>query len=174
MRTALTMVILVTLAGCGRPAPPPAPAPAIRLTSSAIAPGGRINPRQSAHGDNLSPPLNWTAVPGAETYAIVMEDPDAPGRTPFVHWLAWNIPAGVTSLAEGEDAGVQGGNDNGQLGYFGPAPPSGTHHYRLKIFALDTTLPLGRGEKKDALDRAMDVHVLARGELDGTFAAPSN
>jgi len=171
MRTALTAVLLVALAGCQ---PAKAPTPTIQLTSPAIPEGGRINPRQSAHGANLSPPLRWTPVSGAKAYAIVMDDPDAPGPKPFVHWLAWNIPAGATVLAEGAPPPVQGENDDGSVGYSGPHPPSGTHHYRLRIFALDRPLTLTAGTGVDALARAMASHVIAQGELDGTFAAPSN
>ena len=175
MRTALTAVFLVALAGCQ---PAKAPAPTLRVTSPAIPADGRIDPRQSAHGANLSPPLRWTPVAGAKTYAITMDDPDAPGTRPFVHWLMWSIPAGVTALAEGASGSfsgaVQGENDNGQRGYFGPAPPSGIHHYRLRVFALDGALTLAPGAGGEALARAMAGHVIAQGELDGTFAAPSN
>jgi Raf kinase inhibitor-like YbhB/YbcL family protein len=153
----------------------------MRLTSGAIATDGRIAARQSAYGENLSPPLAWTSVAGAKTYAIVLEDPDAPGARPFVHWLVWNIPGAVTSLPQGlpTDAtlrtpagAAQGVNDAGKTGYFGPRPPSGVHHYRFKIFALDRALTLAAGANRDALGRAMNGHVLGMGELTGTFAAP--
>jgi len=157
-------------------------AASMRLTSSAVAADGRIAARQSAYGQNLSPPLAWTSVAGAKVYAIILEDPDAPGARPFVHWLIWNIPGATTALAEGlatsatprsPGGAVQGANDAGRTGYFGPRPPSGVHHYRFRIFALDGRLTLGAGADRAALGRAMNGHVVGIGELTGTFAAPS-
>ncbi len=153
----------------------------MRLTSSAIAPDGRIAARQSAYGENRSPPLSWTGVAGAKAYAIILEDPDAPGARPFVHWLIWNIPGDVTALPEGLPASpalqnprgaVQGVNDAGKTGYFGPRPPSGVHHYRFRIFALDGRLTLAAGADRAALGRAMNGHVVAMGALSGFFSAP--
>lgn len=169
MKMVPILIACLALAGCGV-----AHAAGIRLTSAAVGVDGRIAARQSAHGQNLSPPLSWSGGAGAKTYAIVLEDSDAPGARPFVHWLVWNIPGAMTSLAEGRvPAGAaQGANDAGGTGYFGPRPPSGIHHYHFKIFALDGTLGLAAGADRAALSRAMNGHVLAGGELVGTFAAP--
>ncbi|MYM66987.1 YbhB/YbcL family Raf kinase inhibitor-like protein [Pseudoduganella sp. FT55W] len=109
-----------------------------------------------------------------------MEDPDAPNK-PFVHWLAWNIPAGVTSLPEGlqeqphltqPDGVLQGRTTRGSIGYFGPRPPVGDppHHYHVQIFALDSLLPLGWGADRDQLLQAIQGHVLAKGEILGRYA----
>lgn len=178
MRIALGVAMALCLAGCGHAE---APATAMRLTSSAIGADGRIDPRQSAYGANLSPALFWEPAAGARAYALILEDPDAPGAPHFTHWLIWNIPGGTTSLPQGLPIGPgltappgarQGLNDAGDAGYFGPKPPSGVHHYHFLIFALDAPLTLGPEARRDTLVGAMRGHVLAKGELIGTYAAP--
>jgi Raf kinase inhibitor-like YbhB/YbcL family protein len=146
----------------------------VRITSGAIGSDGRIANAQSNYGANISPPLVWSPIAGARSYAIVLEDPDAGGPRPFVHWLVWNIPGTVTALAAGQVApgAVQGRNDHDTIGYFGPRPPSGVHHYHLHIFALNAPLALAPGADRWALSAAMNDHVMAVGELVGTFAAP--
>jgi hypothetical protein len=122
-------------------------------------------------------------VAGAGAYAIILEDPDAPMERPFVHWLIWNIPADVDWLPEGipnnaspvtPQGAVQGRNDNGSYGYFGPRPPAGTgtHHYHFQIFALDGPLTLHADADIRALVDAMKGRVIADAELVGTYAAP--
>ncbi len=177
MRIALSLIVAFCLAGCGRAQN----GAAMRLTSTAVGADGAIAARQSAYGQNLSPPLAWARVAGARTYAVILEDPDAPGPRPFVHWTIWNIPGDLTALPEGLPPGVrlqvptgamQGANDAGGTGYFGPKPPSGVHRYRFQVFALDAPLNLPAGAGRSALSTAMNGHVVARGELAGTFAAP--
>lgn len=149
-------------------------AKAISVSSPAVAANGHIAARNTAYGQNLSPPLRWTAVAGARAYAVIVEDPDAPGPEPFVHWLIWNIPAGVTALAEGRaPAGAsEGRNGRGGVGYWGPHPPSGVHRYHLEVFALDAPLALAASADRDALARALRGHVIAKGEILGLVAAP--
>ena len=132
----------------------------LAVTSPVIQSGAAIPKKYSAYHDNVSPALRWNAVAGAKSYALVMEDPDAPTPTPFVHWMASNIPATTTSLAEG-----------GGAGYFGPRPPvsDGPHHYHFEVFALDTTLALPPNADRDALLKAATGHVIAKGELVGTY-----
>ena len=177
MRIALALIVALCLAGCGRAQN----AAVMRLTSTAVGADGAIAARQSAYGQNLSPPLAWTRVAGAKSYAVILEDPDAPGAHPFVHWLIWNIPGDATSLPEGLPTSVrlqtpsgatQGANEADGTGYFGPKPPSGVHHYRFQIFALESALALAPGAGRGALSTAMNGHVIAQGELAGTFAAP--
>jgi Raf kinase inhibitor-like YbhB/YbcL family protein len=159
---ALTLILpLVAAAGAAAAAPP-----TMTLTSSAFDPGGAIpRPYQT-----VSPPLDWTPVAGAKAYAVTMQDPDAPIGRPFVHWVVWNIPGSASGLPQGGLGGVvEGDNDTGARGYFGPHPPFGTHHYHIKVYALDAPLGLAPGAELPALTAAMRGHVLAQGELVGTF-----
>jgi Raf kinase inhibitor-like YbhB/YbcL family protein len=144
---------------------------------------GEIPALHSEYADGVSPALAWNRVEGAQSYALVMEDPDATSVNPFVHWVAWNIPADTTTLPEGlsgqprltEPEGIlQGRTSRGSVGYFGPRPPVGDppHHYHFQVFALDTTLDLPAGAKCEKLFAAMRGHVIAAGELVGTYQQP--
>ncbi|RPE80040.1 YbhB/YbcL family Raf kinase inhibitor-like protein [Vulcaniibacterium tengchongense] len=152
----------------------------IRVSSDAIPAGGEIPAKHSEYADGVSPALRWTPVPGARSYALIMEDPDAKPITPFVHWVAWNIPAEVTALPEGlheqmrltEPAGLmQGRTSRGSVGYYGPRPPAGDppHRYHIQVLALDTTLDLPPGADRDQVLAAARGHVLAKGELVGRY-----
>jgi Raf kinase inhibitor-like YbhB/YbcL family protein len=153
-----------------------------RLTvrSGSIEPNGRIARRHSEYYDGKSPRLSWSAVRGAKSYAVIMEDPDAKPITPFVHWVAWNIPARLTHLPEGlqeherlldPEGMLQGRTSRGSPGYYGPRPPVGDppHHYHFQVFALDTVLDVPPGAERDAVLAAMAGHVLAAGELVGEY-----
>ncbi len=153
----------------------------LSVSSSAFAAGGRI-PEIYAHapeGRNVSPALSWTGVPpGARELALIVDDPDAPRPEPWVHWVLYGIPVSAGGLSEGASSGPglppgaqEGDNDFGERGWGGPLPPPGhgTHHYRFKLYALDTELDLQAGATKDELLRAMKGHVLAEGELVGTY-----
>jgi Raf kinase inhibitor-like YbhB/YbcL family protein len=159
------------------------PGATLELLSDAVAADDAIDLRHTAYGNNLSPPLRWTPVAGAGAYAIIVEDPDAARETPFVHWMIWNIPGSVDWLPEGipnnerpvtPQGAVQGKNDNGSFGYFGPRPPPGTglHHYHFQVFALDGPLTLHGDAGLRALVDSMKGRVLAESELVGTVAAP--
>ncbi|MGC3984280.1 MAG: YbhB/YbcL family Raf kinase inhibitor-like protein [Pseudorhodoferax sp.] len=152
----------------------------LQVRSASIAPQGTIPLRHSEYADGVSPQLSWSPVAGAQSYALIMEDPDARPVTPFVHWLAWNIPAGVTQLPEGlqeqlrltEPEGVlQGATTRGSPGYYGPRPPAmdPPHRYHFQVFALDRMLDLPPGADRDQLLAAMRGHVLAKGVLAGSF-----
>ena len=119
---------------------------AIQITSSAFSEGEAIPKKHTCSGEDVSPPLVWSGTPqAAKSLAIIMDDPDAPGKT-FVHWVLFNIPPGTTELAEGaRGAGVAGMNDFRRTGYNGPCPPAGqTHRYFFKIYALDQELEAHR------------------------------
>ncbi len=178
MRLIACLTLAAVLAGAGETLA----MSAMRLMSPAIGADGRIAQAQSSYGANRSPPLTWTPVPAARSYAIILDDPDASDPRPFVHWLIWNIPAGLTALPQGMPPNVrladppgalQGRNDNDAAGYYGPHPPSGVHHYRFRVFALNAPLSLAPGARRDALSQAMNGHVLGVGELVATFAAPA-
>jgi Raf kinase inhibitor-like YbhB/YbcL family protein len=153
----------------------------LSVTSASIAPDGPIPPRHSEYADGVSPALAWSAVPGARSYAIVMEDADAKPVTPFVHWLAWNIPPQVTRLPEGlqeqprltEPEGLlQGRTSRGSVGYYGPRPPvdDPPHRYHVLVLALDTVLDVPPGADRDQVLSAARGHVLAKGQLVGRYA----
>ncbi len=137
--------------------------------------------RHSDDAEKLSPPLDWSRGPeGTKSFAILIEDPDAAEPKPFVHWIATNIPAMTTSLREGikgspklllPEGVTQGLNSMGSFGYFGMKPPVGDppHHYHVQIFALDSALELAPGADRKAVLDAMKGHVLAAGDLVGTF-----
>ena len=151
------------------------------LQSPAFAPGSTIPTRHTCEGEDLSPPLSWEGAPsGTRSYALIVDDPDAPDpahpRTVWVHWLAYNIPATMSALPEG--AGNRAPDppvawaltDAKTLGYHGPCPPIGRHRYFFRLFALDRELPaLGRGARRAELERAMAGHVCGTAELMGTY-----
>jgi Raf kinase inhibitor-like YbhB/YbcL family protein len=142
------------------------------VTSSAFESGGRIPQKYTAEGENISPPLSWAGAPeGTIEFAVICDDPDAPTPKPWVHWVLFNIPAGVTSLGENDTGGGVPGLSGGQIQYYGPRPPigHGVHHYHFKVYALDKPMSLDMGASKDQLLEAMERHILAKGELVGTY-----
>lgn len=152
------------------------------LTTTSLDQDGRLEDRHSAYHENRSPPLVWTPVENAAAYAIVVEDPDAPRERPFVHWLIWNIPGEATSLPEGLPAearlgqiggAVQGVNDNGAVGWFGPRPPPGhgLHRYHFQIFALAQRLDFAPDTALDVLVNALKGDTLADGVMVAMYEA---
>lgn len=143
----------------------------LTITSPAFAGGGVIPAKYTCDGQDVNPPLVIGAVPpGTVSLALIMDDPDAPMGT-WVHWVAWNIPAQTREIPENSvpSGASQGKNDWKRNSYGGPCPPSGTHRYFFRLYALDATLNLGSSTTKADLARAMQGHVLAQGELMGTF-----
>jgi len=134
--------------------------------------GEMIPSKFTCDGDDVSPRLQWGKGPrGTGSFALIMDDPDAPGGT-FVHWILYDIPPPVVNLPEAvpplqklANAERHGKNSFGKLGYKGPCPPSGTHRYFFKIYALDTMLGLYSVDRKSDLERAMKGYILAKGEL---------
>jgi Raf kinase inhibitor-like YbhB/YbcL family protein len=143
----------------------------MKITSSAFQQGGNIPSKFSCDGANSNPPLQISDVPpGAKSLALIVDDPDAPSGL-FTHWTVWNISPQMSTIAEGSTPkGVQGTSDFGKPGYGGPCPPSGTHRYYFKIFALDRELDLRSGAKRSQLDAAMKGHVVGQGELMGRYS----
>lgn len=149
------------------------------VMSPAVAPNGRIEDRHTAYNDNVSPPISWTQVDDAQSYAIVVEDPDAPQEKPFIHWMIWNIPAKADGLPEGvplaqrispPDPIIQGRNDNGDYGWFGPRPPvgHGVHRYYFQVFAVDKLLELSPDTPLEELLNALKGNTVAQGEMTAT------
>jgi Raf kinase inhibitor-like YbhB/YbcL family protein len=143
----------------------------MKITSSAFQEGATIPSKFTCDGTDASPPLQIADIPsGAKSLALIVDDPDAPSGL-FTHWMVWNLSPQTSTVAEGSaPKGVQGTNDFGKSGYGGPRPPSGTHRYYFKIFALDRELDLSSGAKRTQLDAAMKGHVVAQGELMGRYS----
>lgn len=145
----------------------------LTVTSRSFTSGGAIPVKYSYKGGNVSPNLAWSKGPkGTQSYAVICDDPDAPRSEPWVHWVVYNIPADVTEFSEGSYQGQQGTNDYQQINWGGPNPPSGTHRYYFKVYALSSKLDglSSTSTKKDLL-AAMQGKILAQGSLMGTFAA---
>jgi Raf kinase inhibitor-like YbhB/YbcL family protein len=177
--------VMVFLYACGGSPQDTATAPkqetegakmAINVTSTAFEEGGAIPPRYTCDGLDISPPLSWSSLPdGAQSLALIADDPDAPSGT-FVHWVLYNLPLDTLRLPEDvpkqetlPSGAVQGLNGAGKIGYMGPCPPSGTHRYFFKAYALDTELDLGPGATKEDLVSVMEGHVLTESRLMGTY-----
>src|SRR6266545_1965858 len=139
------------------------------LTSEAFTDGESIPARFTCDGEDVSPSLKWQGWPdGTESFALIMDDPDAPSGT-FTHWLIYDVNAQARTLPEGvekterpanSEGGMQGKNDFGDIGYGGPCPPGGdAHHYNFRLYALDSHVDLDPGASKDELLKAMGGHI---------------
>lgn len=178
-----TALLTVSLSGCGGDSPTTAPvqpsqgAAGLTITSPAFAHEGQIPVKYTCDGEDISPPLEWGVPPaGTESFALIVDDPAAPMVT-WVHWVVANLSSDARGLAEGPlsdadlpDGGMQGTNSWRRTSYGGPCPPTGTHDYHFKLYALDTVLDLdSTADKKDLLG-AMEEHILAEAELVGMYA----
>ncbi|CAN5341352.1 hypothetical protein BH11ARM1_BH11ARM1_14530 [soil metagenome] len=188
--TLLSLFVLAALSfGCGHdPSGPTAVAvqgnTKLKVTCAAFAEGKPIAARHSAYLDNLSPSLSWSKGPaGTKSYAILVEDPDAPVAEPFLHWLTINISPDLLQIPEGIrdepkpsvlQGGLQGTNGTGKIGFFGPKPDVGpqVHHYHFRVFAIDSLLKLSPGFTKQEFLSESNGHVLAEGETVGTYEKP--
>jgi len=144
----------------------------MKITSSVFSEGGTIPDKYAKAGQNVNPPLRIEGTPAdAKSLLLIMDDPDAPVGL-FTHWLVWNIDPKTPEITENSvpKGAVQGTNDYPGSGYDGPQPPSGTHRYYFKVFALDQTLDLKPGAKRKEVDAAMRGHVIAQGELMGRYS----
>jgi Raf kinase inhibitor-like YbhB/YbcL family protein len=149
---------------------------AFQLTSSAFEHEGPIPGKYSCDGENVSPPLRWGDPPeGAQSFALIFDDPDAPAGT-WVHWVLYNIPGEARALPDAVpaevklvDGSLHGKNSWRRMDYGGPCPPGGTHRYFFKLYALDTMLDLPAGATREQLEQAMEGHILAQAELMGTY-----
>ena len=143
----------------------------LTVTSTAFTEGAAIALKYTCDGKDVNPPLAIGAAPAnTRSLALIMDDPDAPVGT-WVHWVAWDIPPRTREIPENgmADGAVQGRNSWNRNDYGGPCPPSGTHRYYFKLYALDTPLTLAPSATKADLERAMQGHVLAAGQLMGTY-----
>lgn len=164
--------------------PPPTPVrettptPAeFTLNSGAFKADQQIPARYACDGEDVSPPLVWKGAPaGTKSFALILDDPDAPGGV-FTHWTLFNLPSSVSELAEGAASEAtleaqQGQTSWGKAGYGGPCPPSGVHHYIFTLYAVDSLLDLPAGASKKQLLSALEGHILAQTELTGLYGKP--
>lgn len=146
------------------------------FTSPAFEAGALIPRENTCRGSDVSPELRWDDPPaGTQSFALIVDDPDAPSGS-FVHWVIFNIPGSARGLPAAlprdgklSDGSVQGRMSSNSLGYHGPCPPSGTHRYFFKLYALDSLLDLSSDANAEDLRQAMDGHIVARTELMGIF-----
>jgi Raf kinase inhibitor-like YbhB/YbcL family protein len=150
----------------------------MEIASTAFQENGNIPKPYTGDGQDVSPPLRWSGAPGnTQSFALICDDPDAPRKDPWVHWVLFNLPADTHELTEGvaasetlSNGAKQGRNDFGKIGYGGPAPPPGKpHRYYFKLYALDTVLNLNEWASKQQLEQAMKGHILASGQLTGKY-----
>lgn len=162
----LSLIVLFSLGGT---------AMGLTLTSSAFKPGEQIPEMYGCHSKNISPPLQWRDIPeGTKSLVLIMDDPDAP-KGVWVHWVLYNIPPTINSLNENISklpAGTQVGfNSWKHKNYGGPCPPSGTHRYFFKLYALDIQLAIKDNPDKSTIEAAIKGHTLASAELMGKYSA---
>lgn len=149
----------------------------MQLVSSAYQAGAAIPVLFTCEGENISPELSWRDAPRkTESFVLTMRDPDAPKVGGFTHWVVYNIPRSVGHIEQNvpkeatvPGLGLQGKNDGSKVGYMGPCPPTGTHRYFARLFALDTELNLPPGASHEDVRQAMEGHILERAELMGTY-----
>lgn len=144
---------------------------ALRISSSAFENNSSIPAKFTCDGRDINPPLAIAGVPaGAKSLALIVDDPDAPGGM-WVHWVVWNIDPKVTEIGENSvpKGAAQGMNDFRKHDYGGPCPPSGTHRYFFKLYALDTQFSLGTNAGKKDLEKAMQGHIISQAQIIGTY-----
>ncbi len=168
---AYLLIFLVTIQGCTTNITPEMKT--ISVSSSAFINWGPIPSVYTCSDKDISPPLRFDHIPeNVTSFSVFMTDIDAPSGD-FVHWIIWNIPRNVTVLAAGQKSTYpQGTNDFGTIGYRGPCPPrGGTHRYSFVVYALDTMLDLDNGATKKQVEEAMKNHIVAYGQITGTYAS---
>jgi Raf kinase inhibitor-like YbhB/YbcL family protein len=141
----------------------------LTVTSTSFADNGTIPAKYSCEGEEASPPLNITGIPaGTKSLALILHDPDAPVKGGFTHWVVWNIDING-NIPENFRGAEQGLNGAKKPGYIGMCPPSDTHHYLFKVYALDSRLTIDKNTDKQGLEKAMLSHILGEGELVGLY-----
>ncbi|WP_440951452.1 YbhB/YbcL family Raf kinase inhibitor-like protein [Methanococcoides sp. FTZ1] len=172
------IMLIITISGCTATDTGPEPIPDIvenedegsfMISTSSFENNGKIPSKYTCEGDNINPELVTDNLPeDTVSLVLIVEDPDAPMGT-FTHWIVWNIEPG-SIIVEDTVPGIQGLNDFKKTNYSGPCPPSGTHRYFFRIYALDTMLELESGSTRTTIEKAMMQHVIAEGELMGTYS----
>lgn len=165
MRKIVPLFVLLLVAGClGQ-----AEVKELTITSPAFQHNSDIPLKYTCDGENVNPPLTIEGIPeGTKSLVLIVEDPDAPRGT-WIHWVVWNIDP-KTTIAEKSIPGTEGINDSKKHSYGGPCPPSGTHRYFFIVYALDIYLDLDSTATKEDVEKAMENHILAEGELIGLYS----
>ncbi len=144
----------------------------MKITSPSFENNGNIPPKFSCDGEGISPALSISGVPkDTLSLALIMHDPDAPMAGGFTHWVIFNMSPALKEIKENSkpESGVEGMNSSGKTGYTGPCPPSGTHHYQFKLYALDEMLKFDSSAKKTDIEKAIAGHILGQAELVGLY-----
>lgn len=140
----------------------------LKIESPAFNNNGSIPVKFTCHGENINPEIEISDIPvAAKSLVLIVDDPDAPGGS-YTHWIMWNIPV-KNKIAENSAPGMQGLNDKNENKYTGPCPPSGTHHYHFRVYALDTKLNLPAKTDRRKLLEVINEHIIASGEIVGLF-----
>jgi len=171
MRNIIAIAVLLLLTACQAPTVDTSNTIKFKLSSPAFQDSGSIPQKFTCQGGNVSPELNWSEAPAdAQSFTLIMDDPDAPGGT-FTHWVLFDIPAATKQLAEGAPPiGVSGNNGLSQTGYMGPCPPSGIHRYYFRLYALDVpSLYLKAGASRSEVEAAMKNHIIGAAETMGRY-----
>ncbi|HTP08750.1 MAG TPA: YbhB/YbcL family Raf kinase inhibitor-like protein [Anaerolineae bacterium] len=170
-RTFLLLIVVGLLVACQPSTLDTSNAAQFKLSSPAFQDSGSIPQNFTCQGDNVSPELNWSDVPAnTKSFALIVDDPDAPGGT-FTHWVLFDIPADRRQLAEAaQPIGVSGSNGTNQTGYTGPCPPSGSHRYYFRLYALDVpSLNLKEGASRSDVEAALKGHIIGTAETMGRY-----
>jgi len=144
----------------------------LQIKSEAFKDSQPIPSKYTCDGENISPPLQWSGIPqGTKSLVLIVDDPDAPKKA-WTHWVVFNIAPTLTEIKEGEypKGAYQGINDFKHPSYGGPCPPSGSHRYYFKLFALNDTLKLSPGATKEQVEKAMQHHIIGQAQLIGTYS----
>lgn len=171
MKNLLSLLIFILCLGISTAQGKGADMTGLNVSSPAFASMGQIPAKYTCDGSDVNPPLKWEGVPAqAKSLALIVDDPDAPAGT-WVHWVMWNIDTARTEIAENSvpKGAVQGMTDFRKQAYGGPCPPSGSHRYFFKLYALDTVLNIPPRSSKADLEKAMKGHIVANAELVGTY-----
>jgi len=170
-RILILLIAVGLLVACQPAALDTSTAATFKLGSPAFVDSGSIPQKFTCQGDNVSPELNWSEAPAnTKSFALIVDDPDAPGGT-FTHWVLFDIPADQKQLAEGAGPiGMGGNNGVNQTGYMGPCPPSGSHRYYFRLYALDVpSLTLKEGVSRSEVETAMKSHIVGTAETMGKY-----
>lgn len=144
----------------------------MKITSVAFQNNTKIPSKYTCDGENINPPLEFVDVPNnTKSLVLIVDDPDAPSKT-WVHWVVYNINPDVTEVEENSipEGGIEGMTDFGKPGYGGPCPPSGTHRYFFKLYALDATFDIPQNATKQMVEEKMEGHILDKAEFIGFYS----